>query len=285
MYSGKVRDLYQPDDGSTDRVLVVASDRISAHDFVLDSAIPDKGAILTALSLWWFDRIGGIVPHHVVSLDVPAPVRGRAMICANLTMYPVECVARGYLAGSGLAEYSASGAVCGVALPDGLVEGSRLPAPIFTPALKAADGEHDENVPFERVVETIGADDAARLRDVTLAIYDLAARVAAERGLILSDTKFEFGRDPQTGDLVLGDEVLTPDSSRYWPAENWHPGQAQASFDKQYLRDWLTSAESGWDRYGDAPPPPLPAEVIERTRERYLDAYRRLTGEDFESSR
>lgn len=279
-YSGKVRDLYVPADGDQDLILVVASDRISAYDHVLPTPIPDKGAVLTALSLWWFDQLTDLVPNHVVSTDVPAVVAGRAMICRNLDMFPVECVARGYLTGSGLAEYRAGGAVCGVSLPAGLEDGSQLPEPIFTPATKAAVGEHDENVSFEAVAARIGPDDAARLREVTLAVYARAAGIAAERGVILADTKLEFGRDA-SGALVLGDEVLTPDSSRYWPAEGWQPGRAQPSFDKQYVRDWLTSPASGWDRSSDAPPPPLPEDVVLRTRDRYVQAYERITGLTF----
>lgn len=279
-YSGKVRDLYLPTDGDQDLILVVASDRISAYDHVLPTPIPDKGAVLTALSLWWFNQLADLVPNHVVSTDVPEQVAGRAMICRNLTMYPVECVARGYLTGSGLAEYRAGGAVCGVELPGGLEDGSSLPEPIFTPATKAAVGEHDENVSFEEVAARIGPDDAARLREVTLAVYTRAASIAAERGVILADTKLEFGRDA-AGTLVLGDEVLTPDSSRYWPADTWQPGRAQPSFDKQYVRDWLTSADSGWDRSSAVPPPPLPDEVVRRTRDRYVEAYERITGQTF----
>ena len=278
-YSGKVRDLYLPADGDPDLILVVASDRISAYDHVLPTPIPDKGAVLTALSLWWFDQLTDLVPNHVVSTDVPDEVIGRAMVCRRLEMYPVECVARGYLTGSGLAEYRAGGAVCGVQLPTGLVDGSKLPEPIFTPATKAAVGEHDENVSFEQVAAQIGPDDAARLREVTLAVYARAAGIAAERGVILADTKLEFGRDA-SGALVLGDEVLTPDSSRYWPAEGWQPGRAQPSFDKQYVRDWLTSPASGWDRSNDVPPLPLPEDVVRRTRDRYVEAYERITGQE-----
>ena len=273
VYSGKVRDLYEPEDGDG-VVLVVASDRISAFDFVLETPIPDKGIVLTQLTLWWFEQL--TVPNHVVSLDVPDAVRGRAMVCRRLEMFPVECVARGYLTGSGLAEYRETGSVCGVPLPDGLVDGSRLPEPIFTPATKAAVGEHDENVDLDTVARMIGAEDAARLRDLTLEVYSRAERLTRERGVILADTKLEFGRDPDSGQIVLGDEVLTPDSSRFWPADSWEPGGPQPSFDKQFVRDWLTS--SGWDRHGDAPPPPLPDDVVERTRARYLEAYERLTG-------
>jgi phosphoribosylaminoimidazole-succinocarboxamide synthase len=276
LHSGKVRDLYRLDDG---RLLMVASDRISAYDFVLETPIPDKGVLLTRMSLWWFDRLADLVPHHVLSADVPAQVAGRAVVCEELAMYPVECVARGYLAGSGLSDYRATGAVCGVALPEGLVDGSRLEAPIFTPATKAALGDHDENVSYDAVVDVVGADRAAELRSLTLAIYSRAEGIARERGIVLADTKLEFGARPD-GTTVLGDEVLTPDSSRFWPAEGWHPGRAQPSYDKQFLRDWLTSA-SGWDRSSGEPPPPLPTEVVERTREKYVEAYERLTGERF----
>ena len=278
-YSGKVRDLYVPTDASRgDVVLVVASDRVSAFDHVLDPGIPGKGVVLTQLSLWWFEQLADLVPNHVVSTDVPAEVAGRAMVCRRLDMFPVECVARGYLTGSGLAEYRVSGSVTGIALPAGLVDGSRLPEPIFTPATKAELGDHDENVPFETVVGTVGAETAASLRDLTLAVYARAEAIARERGVILADTKLEFGTDPTTGAITLGDEVLTPDSSRFWPADLWQPGRAQASFDKQFVRDWLTSPASGWDRASDSPPPRVPADVVERTRDRYLEAYERLTG-------
>jgi phosphoribosylaminoimidazole-succinocarboxamide synthase len=279
-YSGKVRDLYAPSEpsGLGDVVLVVASDRVSAYDHVLSPGIPGKGVVLTQLSLWWFEQLADLVPNHVVSTDVPSEVAGRAMICRRLEMFPVECVARGYLTGSGLAEYRVSGSVTGIALPDGLVDGSRLPEPIFTPATKAELGEHDENVPFSTVESLVGRDAAASLRDLTLAVYARAEAVARERGVILADTKLEFGTDPTTGAITLGDEVLTPDSSRFWPADLWEPGRAQPSFDKQFVRDWLTSPASGWDRAGDTRPPALPADVVERTRDRYLEAFERLTG-------
>jgi phosphoribosylaminoimidazole-succinocarboxamide synthase len=278
VYSGKVRDLYQPLDGSAE-VLVVASDRISAYDWVLPTTIPGKGAVLTALTLWWFDRLADLVRTHLISADdVPPAVRGRAMRCRRLQMVPVECVARGYLTGSGLADYRTSGGVCGISLPAGLIDGSRLPEPLFTPASKAPHGEHDENISFADVVALVGADEADALRATTLAVYARAEQVARERGLVVADTKLEFGHAEPGGPLVLGDEVLTPDSSRFWPAEQWQPGRAQPSFDKQYVRDWLTSPASGWRRDSGAPPPPLPEEVVERTRDRYLEAYRRLTG-------
>ena len=278
LHSGKVRDLYVLDEGEhAGALLMVASDRISAFDHVLETEIPDKGRILTALSLWWFDQLSTLVPHHVLSTDVPASVAGRAVVCESLTMFPVECVARGYLTGSGLADYRRSGEVCGNPLPVGLEDGSRLPDPIFTPATKAALGDHDENVDFEAVVREVGDDAAAELRALTLAVYRRAEDVARERGIVLADTKLEFGRRPDHT-IVLADEVLTPDSSRFWPADAWQPGRPQASYDKQVVRDWLTSPASGWDRSSQAPPPPLPGEVVERTRDRYLAAYELLTG-------
>lgn len=277
LHSGKVRDLYELESG---HLLMVASDRISAYDFELSPGIPDKGEILTRMSLWWFDQLVDVVPNHVVSQQVPERVRGRALVVEKLDMYPVECVVRGYLTGSGLSDYQATGEVCGVPLPDGLVDGSRLPEPIFTPASKAAVGDHDENIDFDTVVALVGAEVAERLRDLTLAVYARAERIARTRGIILADTKLEFGARPD-GTIVLADEVLTPDSSRFWPAETYQPGRAQPSFDKQYVRDWLTSSASGWDRDGDVPPPSLPAEVVERTRERYVQAYEQLTGSTF----
>lgn len=281
LHSGKVRDLYALDSGD---LLMVASDRISAYDHSLEPGIPDKGEILTRMSLWWFDQLADIVPNHVLSTDLPdgAPddLRGRSLVVERLEMFPVECVVRGYLTGSGLEDYRRTGEVCGVALPGGLVDGDRLPEPIFTPATKAEIGEHDENVDFAHVVATVGADVAERLRELTLAVYARAEAVARERGIILADTKLELGARAD-GTIVLGDEVLTPDSSRFWPADDYAPGRAQDSFDKQYVRDWLTSPASGWDRHGDAPPPRLPADVVERTRARYVQAYEQLTGERF----
>ncbi len=274
LYSGKVRELYQADDGV---LLLVATDRISAFDYVLDTPIPGKGKILTALSLWWFERVGDLVPNHLVDAPVPAEFAGRAMACKPLRMVQAECVARGYLAGSGLTEYRRDGRVCGIALPDGLLDGSRLPEPIFTPATKAPRGEHDENITFDRLAASTGADLAADLRRITLAVYERGAGLAAERGIIVADTKIELGLD-SGGTLTLADEVLTPDSSRFWPADQWRPGRSQPSFDKQYVRDWLLSPESGWDRDSGQPPPPLPARVIERTRETYIEAYERITG-------
>ena len=289
VYSGKVRDLYVPADAAVtgrvgrDCVLVVASDRISAYDHVLASEIPDKGRILTQLSLWWFEQLG--VEHHVLASTVedgvPAEVAGRAMICKKLEMFPVECIARGYLTGSGLVEYRQSGTVCSIPLPSGLVDGSRLEEAIFTPSAKAEVGEHDENITYDAVVELVGAGTAARLRDLTLEIYTKAEEIARARGIILADTKVEFGVDAATGVITLGDEVLTPDSSRFWDAATYAPGKAQPSYDKQYVRDWLTSAESGWDKSSDAAPPALPADVVARTRSRYVEAYELLTGRTF----
>ena len=278
VYSGKVRDLYEQE--STGLLLIVASDRISAFDHVLDTPIHDKGRILTAMSLWWFERLTDIVPNHVVSTDVPAEVAGRAVLCERLGMIPVECVARGYLTGSGLADYRATGAVCGVELPPGLVDGSRLPEPIFTPATKAAQGEHDENVDFAYVSNVAGPEVAHELRRLTLNIYRRGEVLGRERGILLADTKVEFGVRPD-GTVVLADEVLTPDSSRFWPADGWSPGRAQPSFDKQFVRDWLTSPASGWDRGSGERPPPLPDDVVARTRERYIEAYERITGRTF----
>jgi phosphoribosylaminoimidazole-succinocarboxamide synthase len=277
VHRGKVRDLYRTEDG---RLLMVASDRISAFDHILDTRIPDKGRILTAMTQWWFGQLDALVANHMLSVDdrsIPAAWRGRAMLCRPLQMIPVEAVARGYLTGSGLLDYRATGAVCGIELPPGLVDGDRLPEPIFTPAAKAALGEHDENVSYQAVVAAAGVAAAAQLRALTLQIYARAAEIAAARGIILADTKLEFGRD-RSGALVLGDEVLTPDSSRFWAADSWCPGRPQPSFDKQYVRDWLLSPSAGWDRASDAPPPPLPPDVVAATRARYLEAYERLTG-------
>ncbi|HET8604845.1 MAG TPA: phosphoribosylaminoimidazolesuccinocarboxamide synthase [Marmoricola sp.] len=281
LHSGKVRDLYRIDGGEhAGRLLMVASDRISAFDYVLDTTIPGKGEVLTRMSLWWFDQLADVVPNHVVSTDVPASVRGRAVVCEPLEMYPVECVARGYLTGSGLLDYRATGELCGITLPTGLEDGSRLPEPLFTPATKAELGEHDENVSYDAVATRVGDEVAARLRDLTLAVYGRAEEVARSHGIILADTKLEFGRRDD-GTLVLADEVLTPDSSRFWPADEWHPGRAQPSYDKQIVRNWLLSDESGWDRASGARPPALPTAVVERTRARYIEAYELLTGETF----
>lgn len=274
IHAGKVREMYALPDGD---VLMVATDNISAFDHVLPTIIPGKGVVLTQLSLWWFERLRDLVPDHVVSVDVPDAVRGRAVVVEKLDMVPVECVARGYLTGSGWAEYQRSRTVCGVPLPDGLRDGDKLPAPIFTPAIKARLGEHDENVDLATIARLHGDDLAVRLRDLTLEVYARAERIAAGRGIILADTKLEFGRRDD-GTLVLADEVLTPDSSRFWDAELWRPGESLPSFDKQYVRDWLTE-QSGWDR--ETTPPELPAEVVEATRARYVEAYERLTGRSF----
>jgi phosphoribosylaminoimidazole-succinocarboxamide synthase len=274
---GKVREVYAAGD---DRLLLVASDRISAYDVVLPTPIPDKGRVLTALSVWWFEQLAPVLAahgasHHLVSADdVPAEVAGRAMLVRRLEMLPVECVARGYLSGSGTVEYQRSGAIRDVVLPAGLVEGSRLPEPVFTPSTKAEVGEHDEPITFAQVTDTVGTAQAEALRDLTLALYRRAAEIAEAAGIVLADTKFEFGTGADGTGLVLGDEVLTPDSSRFWPAATWSPGAAQPSYDKQYVRDWLTG--SGWDRV--SPPPALPDDVVAATRERYVTAYEQLTG-------
>jgi phosphoribosylaminoimidazole-succinocarboxamide synthase len=254
---------------------MVASDRISIFDFVLDTTIPDKGELLTRMSLWWFDQLADLVPNHVVSTEVPEQVRGRAVVCERLSMYPVECVARGYLTGSGLLDYLATGEVCGVRLPGGLEDGSRLPEPIFTPATKAELGEHDENVSYDAVVATVGAERAEELRRLTLAIYARAEAVARERGILLADTKLEFGARAD-GTTALGDEVLTPDSSRFWPAAGYAPGGPQPSYDKQFVRDYLEAIK--WNK--QPPVPELPDEVVAKTREKYIEAFTRLTGRE-----
>lgn len=293
VYSGKVRDLYVPLEDTQDVVgvtisddaelragcvMVVASDRISAFDQVLPTEIPDKGKILTQMSLWWFDQLSG-VPNHVLSTDVPQEVAGRAMICKSLNMFPVECIVRGYLTGSGLASYQKTGRVNEHQLPAGLVDGSRLEPALFTPTGKAEVGEHDEPITREELNEEVGESIADRLQELTLYVYETAEKIARERGIILADTKIEFGTDSYRGEITLGDEVLTPDSSRFWDAEDYQPGRAQASFDKQYVRDWLKSEASCWDGVG--PVPELPAEVVEKTRARYVEAFERLTGQTF----
>ncbi|AXH97099.1 phosphoribosylamine--glycine ligase [Ornithinimicrobium avium] len=315
VHSGKVRGLYVPLDPQTGgrddlRLLLAASDRISAYDHVLSTPIPDKGSVLTQMSLWWFDQLADLVPHHVVSTDVPEEVAGRGVYVRRLRMLPVECVARAYLTGGGLAEYAATGTVSGVALPEGLVDGSRLPEPVFTPSTKAPVGEHDQPISFTDVEALVGPRLAARLRDLTVAILVRGNEIAAGRGILIADTKVEFGVDPQQladalgipleqateGEVdwagvdpdvvavVLADEVLTPDSSRFWRADEWAPGRTQTSYDKQVLRDWLTSPASGWDRASDAPPPPLPDDVVALTRDRYVEAYETLTGRAFDPS-
>ena len=277
LHSGKVRDLYAVGD---DQLLLVASDRMSAYDVILPTVIPDKGAVLTGLSLWWFEQLADVVPNHVLTAELTgwaAQFQGRGVLCRRLDMVAVECVARGYLTGGGLTDYNATAIVSGVTLPPGLVDGSRLPEPIFTPSTKAPVGEHDLPMSFAEVSEQVGADQAAELRDVTLQVYARGVRVAAEAGIILADTKVELGL--LDGTLVLGDEVLTPDSSRFWPAKTWNPGRPQPSYDKQYVRDWLTA--SGWDKV--APGPALPQEVVDKTRAKYVEAYERLTGSSFDT--
>src|SRR5262245_29257524 len=270
LHSGKVRDVYA--DG--DDLILVATDRVSVYDVVLPTPIPDRGKVLTQLSLWWFERLTDVVPNHVISAaDVPPEWAGRAIRCQRLPMVPVECIARGYLAGLGLQEYARTGAVSGVPLPPGLQEGSRLPEPIFTPTTKAPVGTHDEFITFDDVVAQQGESTAAELRRITLDVYRRGRELAEERGIIIADTKIELGQAAD-GSLVLADEVLTPDSSRFWPADQWRPGQPQFAFDKQYLRDW--AAGSGWDRR--PPGPEIPADVVATTRERYLEVYQRLTG-------
>lgn len=282
-----MRDLYAPLDDAgrprDDLLLLVASDRISAFDHVLPAPIPDKGAVLTQLSLWWFDRLAPLVPHHVVSLDVPAEVAGRAVVVRRLEMVPVECIARAYLTGGGLEEYARLGSVSGVTLPEGLVDGDRLGEPVFTPTTKAPMGQHDLPMTEVDVVELVGDEVAAQADDLTRRILSRGNEIAAPRGILIADTKVEFGVDRSSGSprLVLADEVLTPDSSRFWPADQWEPGHPQVSFDKQFVREWLTSPESGWDRSSGTPPPPLPDDVIERTRAKYVEAYEQLTGRRF----
>jgi phosphoribosylaminoimidazole-succinocarboxamide synthase len=271
--TGKVRDLYTNESGE---ILLVASDRISAFDWVLPTTIPNKGAILTQLSLFWFELLADIVPNHVISDEVPDSVADRAVIVQPLEMFAIECVARGYLTGSGLAEYSQNQQVCGNALPAGLLDGSELPTTIFTPATKAEIGDHDINIDFAHAAKIVGADRAAELRDLTIRLYDTAAEFSKSRGILLADTKFEFGLN-MAGEITLGDEALTPDSSRFWELDGWAPGKSQPSFDKQFVRDWLTS--SGWDK--KSPPPELPKEIVEKTAARYEEAYERITGSKF----
>lgn len=275
LHQGKVRDVYQ--DGGD--LVLVASDRVSVYDVILPTPVPDKGAILTQLSLWWFRQLSDLVPNHVISENVPAEFAGRAIRCRRLKIIPVECIARGYLAGLGLESYRASGTISGVSLPDGLLEGSRLPSPVFTPSTKAEQGEHDEFMTFGDVEALVGADTAAKLERFTLAIYGRGADIARERGVIVADTKFEFGRD-ESGSLMLADEVLTPDSSRFWRVDDWEPGRQQYSFDKQFVRDWSSTLTS-WNR--TAPGPEIPADVVAETRARYVDIYERITGEKWVS--
>jgi len=270
LHSGKVREVYA--DGED--VILVASDRVSVYDVVLPTPIPEKGTLLTQLSLWWFGRLADIVAHHVISgTEVPAEWAGRAVRCRRLDMVAVECIARGYLAGLGLKEYEKHGSVSGVPLPEGLVEGSKLPEPIFTPTTKAGDGEHDEFITFDDVVDQVGAELATRLRDLSIRLYSRGASVAAGSGIIIADTKFEFGYSGD-GELLLGDEVLTSDSSRFWPADEWEPGRSQFAFDKQFVRDW--AAGTGWDKR--PPAPPVPDDIVAATRARYVEVYERITG-------
>jgi phosphoribosylaminoimidazole-succinocarboxamide synthase len=295
IYSGKVREIYVPMDQpggepSPDRLLLVATDRISAYDFILDSEIPDKGKVLTQLSLWWFDQLLDIVPNHVISSqapEVPEAVAGRAILVQRLDMLPVECIARAYLTGGGLSEYRESSSVSGVPLPEGLQDGSLLPEPIFTPTSKAPIGEHDQPMTYREVSSLVGVPIAAGLRARTIAILNRGNEIAAARGILLADTKVEFGLDDTRTNasgsplIVLADEVLTPDSSRFWPAARWQPGRAQDSFDKQFVRDWLTSPASGWDRSSGEAPPTLPDDIIEATRSKYIEAFESLTGQTF----
>ncbi|HEX2497215.1 MAG TPA: phosphoribosylaminoimidazolesuccinocarboxamide synthase [Actinomycetes bacterium] len=284
IHTGKVRDLYAVGD---DEVLIVASDRISAFDRVLETPIPDKGTILTQLSLWWYGQLAPIVPNHLVTAEVDdyppdlrklgSALRGRSMLCQRVEMIPIEAVARGYLSGSAWSEYQRDCAVCGIPLPAGLVEGAQLPEPIFTPATKAPAGEHDRNIDYPELVERVGPETAQELRDLTLAVYQHAREITAKHQILLADTKLEFGL-LDNGTLMLADEVLTPDSSRFWPADEWEPGGPQPSYDKQYVRDWLSSAESGWDPASSDPPPLLPPDVVGQTRAKYIEAYERITG-------
>jgi len=292
VYSGKVRELYAPIDSSTgaarqDQLLLVASDRISAYDHILDGEIPDKGKVLTQLSLWWFDQLTDIIANHVISTEVPDAVAGRAVLVQRLDMVPVECIGRAYLTGGGLAEYRRTSSVCGVPLPAGLQDGSLLPSPIFTPTTKAPIGEHDQPMTYAEVEAQIGRPLAARVRDLTIAILGRGNEIAADHGILLADTKVEFGLDSSRPDaegnpsIVLADEVLTPDSSRFWPAASWQPGRAQASYDKQFVRDWLTSGASGWDASSGEAPPALPDDIIQATRSKYIEAFESLTGRAF----
>jgi phosphoribosylaminoimidazole-succinocarboxamide synthase len=292
VYSGKVRELFAPIDPSSgqarqDALLLVATDRISAYDFILDTEIPDKGKVLTQLSLWWFDQLVDIIPNHVISTQVPEAVAGRAVLVRRLDMAPIECIGRAYLTGSGLAEYRERSSVCGVPLPSGLQDGSLLPSPIFTPTTKARIGQHDEPMTFTAVEAMVGIPMAASIRDLTLAILKRGNEIAADKGILLADTKVEFGLDTSRRDaegnptIVLADEVLTPDSSRFWPAASWQPGRAQDSYDKQFVRDWLTSPASGWDRSSGQAPPALPGDIVEATRSKYIQAFESLTGRSF----
>ena len=282
IYSGKVRDIYRNTQG---RYLLVTSDRISAYDWILPTEIPDKGKILNGISQWWFAQLEGLVKNHTTTSKVPKSVEGRAVVCEPLEMFPIECVVRGYLAGSGYAGYWRERKICGQGLPPGLKDGSQLPKPLFTPATKAALGDHDVNITYDEVIVELGQEEAQELKRLSLLVYEYAAEKVYRKGLLLADTKFEFGvalGGKYKGQIVLGDEVLTPDSSRYWEKELWNPGGPQPSFDKQFVRDWLTSPASGWDKNSGEAPPPLPQEIVEKTRAKYVEAYERITGSKFE---
>lgn len=280
--SGKVRDLFRT---PQERILMVTSDRISAYDWVLPTEIPDKGRILNLISQWWFAQLQGLVFNHTTTSKVPKSVIGRAVVCEPLEMFPVECVVRGYLAGSGYADYVTTRKISGNGLPPGLKEGALLPKPLFTPATKAPVGEHDENITYDDVIVELGQEEAQELKRLSTAVYEYAAEISSRKGLILADTKCEFGvalGGKYQGQIILGDEILTPDSSRYWEKELWNPGGLQPSFDKQFVRDWLSSPESGWDKNSGEAPPPLPDEIVTKTRTKYVEAYERITGEKFE---
>lgn len=282
VFSGKVRDIYRNSQG---RFLLITSDRISAFDWILPTEIPDKGRILNGISQWWFGQLEGVVHNHATTSKVPKSVEGRAVLCEPLEMFPVECIVRGYLAGSGYTDYLRERKISGQGLPPGLKDGALLPKPLFTPATKAAVGEHDVNITYDELIVELGQEEAQELKRLSLSVYEYAAEKMARRGLLLADTKFEFGialGGKYKGRVVLGDEVLTPDSSRYWEKDQWNPGGPQPSFDKQFVRDWLTSPASGWNKDSGEAPPPLPPEIVEKTREKYVQAYERITGDKFE---
>ncbi len=282
VFSGKIRDIYRNSQG---RFLLITSDRISAYDWVLPTEIPDKGRILNGISQWWFGQLEGVVHNHTTTSKVPKSVEGRAVLCEPLEMFPVECVVRGYLAGSGYADYLRERKISGQGLPPGLKDGALLPKPLFTPATKAAIGEHDVSITYDELIVELGQEEAQELKRLSLSVYEYAAEKMLRKGLILADTKFEFGialGGKYKDRIILGDEVLTPDSSRYWEKDQWNPGGAQPSFDKQFVRDWLTSPASGWSKDSGEAPPPLPPEIVEKTREKYVQAYERITGSKFE---
>ncbi len=282
VFSGKIRDIYRNSQG---RFLLITSDRISAYDWVLPTEIPDKGRILNGISQWWFGQLEGVVHNHTTTSKVPKSVEGRAVLCEPLEMFPVECVVRGYLAGSGYVDYLRERKISGQGLPPGLKDGALLPKPLFTPATKAAVGEHDVSITYDELIVELGQEEAQELKRLSLSVYEYAAEKMLRKGLILADTKFEFGialGGKYKDRIILGDEVLTPDSSRYWEKDQWNPGGAQPSFDKQFVRDWLTSPASGWSKDSGEAPPPLPPEIVEKTREKYVQAYERITGSKFE---